>query len=186
MERYDGFGKGGAYDDKALEASVNEFQKLFGMELKDIWNIDDRNSFLTAMNAWLSEKCEYGDNMSVLTPEERTVYVVNAFREEVDNGGFEQYLYNSSGMLAGELISALRAVGYDHVEGYAKALERLPAELPADDEERERLLDDMLDEEIEKGLDLELQDCDMLFYEHEDELDELLYRFINDNRNGFV
>ena len=74
------------------------------------------------MSERLCAKCGEGERLSALSPEERTTYAVDAFQREVSNGGFEQYLCNSSGALAGELLDALRAVG---AEIYRPALAAL-------------------------------------------------------------
>ena len=74
------------------------------------------------MSERLCAKCGEGERLSVLSPKERTTYAVDAFQREVSNGGFEQYLYHSSGALAGELLDALRAVG---AEIYRPALAAL-------------------------------------------------------------
>ena len=105
---------------------------------EDVWEISDRTAFLIAMSERLWEKCGEGERFSALSPEERTTYAVDAFQREVSNGSFEQYLCNSSGALAGELLDALRAVG---AEIYRPALTALPAAWLADEEERRKLLD---------------------------------------------
>lgn len=77
-----------------------------------------------------------GERLSALLPEERTTYAVDAFQREVSNGGFEQYLCNSSGALAGELLDALRAVGAERVaEIYRPALAALLTAWLEDEEE---------------------------------------------------
>ena len=78
---------------------------------ENVWEISDRTAFLIAMSERLCAKCWEGERLSALSPEERTTYAVDAFQREVSNGGFEHYLCNSSGALAGELLDARRAVG---------------------------------------------------------------------------
>lgn len=93
---------------------------------EDVWEISNRTAFLIAMSERLCAKCGEGERLSALSPKERTTYAVDAFQREVSNGGFEQYLCNSSGALAGELLDALRAVGAERVaEIYRQALAAL-------------------------------------------------------------
>lgn len=133
------------------------------------------NSFVIAMNGWLSRKCNYGENISVLTPEEKTVYIIDSFQSEVNNGGFSQYLFNSSGTFVGKLAASLSAIGANRtIEIYKKALEKLPHELPADDGRRNALLEELITEDISEVF----ASCDRQFFEYPDNLDELIYQFI--------
>ena len=106
---------------------------------EDVWKISDRTAFLIAMSERLCAKCGEGERLSALSPEERTTYAVDAFQREVSNGGFEQYLCNSSGALAGELLDALRAVGAERVaEIYRPALARFQPHGPRTRKSAER------------------------------------------------
>ena len=145
---------------------------------EDAWEISDRTVFLIAMSERLCAKCGEGERLSALSPEERTTYAVDAFQREVSNGGFEQYLCNSSGALAGELLDALRAVG---AEIYRPALAALPAAWLEDEEERRALRDEVLTERVSERLDQR----DQRFHECSGDLEELLYRCIVQNWRSF-
>lgn len=149
---------------------------------EDVWEISDRTAFLIAMSERLWEKCGEGERLSALSPEERTTYAVDAFQREVSNGGFEQYLCNSSGALAGELLDALRAVGAERVaEIYRPALAALLTAWLEDEEERRALRDEVLTERVSERLD----QCDQRFYECSGDLEQLLYHCIVQNRRSF-
>ena len=145
---------------------------------ENVWEISDRTAFLIAMSERLCAKCGEGERLSALSLEERTTYAVDAFQREVSNGGFEQYLCNSSGALAGELLDALRAVG---TEIYRPTPAALPAAWPADEEERRKLLDEVLTERVSERLD----QCDQRFYECSGDLEQSLYRCIVQNWRNF-
>lgn len=66
-------------------------------------------------------------------------------------------------------------------EIYRPALAALPAAWPADEEERRKLLDEVLTERVSERLDQR----DQRFYECSDDLEELLYRCIVQNRRSF-
>lgn len=166
-----------------LSKSVNGFEQIWNMDITEIWNTSEQNSFVIAMSGWLNRKCQYGENISVLSPEEKTAYIVDSFQSEVNNGGFSQYLYNSSGASVSELLSALSAIGADRTaEIYRKALEHLPAEFPLNDERRGVVLDEFITDEVSAVL----ASCDAQFYEHPDDLETLIYQFIMDNKNSFT
>ncbi len=163
--------------------SADEIEKLWKLSLQDIWNIADKNQFVIAMSGWLDRKCKGGANPVVLSPEEKTVYVVDSFQSEVNNGGFSQYLYNGSGALAGELLASLTAIGADcTAEIYRDVLSLLPPELPADELLRNELLDDVITAEISAVMSA----ADDRFYTYPDDLEELLYRFIMNHKSCFA
>lgn len=170
-------------EEKELSKFIDEFNQLWDMDIKEIWNIGDINSFVIAMTGWINRKCNYGENISVLTSEEKTVYIVNSLQSEVNNGGFVQFLFNISGAYVGELLSSLTSIGANRTaEIYKKALVNLPHELPADDEQRDALLDELITEDISELF----ATCDQEFYKCSDNLEELLYQFIVDNKGSFV
>lgn len=163
--------------------SADEIEKLWKLSLQDIWSIADKNQFVIAMSGWLDRKCKGGANTAVLSPEEKTVYVVDSFQSEVNNGGFSQYLYNGSGALAGELLASLTAIGADcTAEIYRDVLSLLPPELPAD----ELLRNELLDEVITADISAVMSAADDRFYTYPDDLEELLYRFIINHKNCFA
>ena len=163
--------------------SADEIEKLWKLSLQDIWSIADKNQFVIAMSGWLDRKCKGGANPAVLSPEEKTVYVVDSFQSEVNNGGFSQYLYNGSGALAGELLSSLAAIGADcTAEIYRDVLSLLPPELPAD----ELLRNELLDEVITADISAVMSAADDRFYTYPDDLEELLYRFIMNHKSCFA
>lgn len=106
MGLFDRFKKAKMPTEKGLADAGDATQKLLDTDIRDIWDICNRNMFIIAMNGWLSKKCNYGENIATLTAEEKTVYIVLSFEAEANNGGFEQYLFNSSGgAFAGELVA---------------------------------------------------------------------------------
>ena len=162
---------------------TDEIEKLWKLSLQDIWSIADKNQFVIAMSGWLDRKCKGGANTAVLSPEEKTVYVVDSFQSEVNNGGFSQYLYNGSGALAGELLASLTAIGADcTAEIYRDVLSMLPPELPAD----ELLRNELLDEVITADISAVMSAADDRFYNYPDDLEELLYRFIMNHKSCFA
>ena len=168
--------------EEEISKSIDEFNQLWNTKNKEIWNIDDMNSFVIAMIGSINEKCDYGENISILTPEEKIVYIVDIFQSEVNNGGFVQFLFNSGDCIA-DLVPSLTKIGAEHIaEIYKDALKNIPHELPNDDEERDELLDEILTEHISQIFD----DCDQQFYESSDNIEELLYNFIIKNKESFV
>lgn len=183
MGLFDIFKKREKPTEKELSKSIDDFNKLWNMDINDIWNIENKNSFIIAMTGWINRKCNYGENVSALTAEERTVYIINSFQSEVNNGGFDQFLLNSSGAFANELLSSLTAVGANcTVNIYKKAFAMIPHELPANEEQRNALLNELITEDISEIF----VSCDRQFYEYPDNLDEMIFQFIMKNKSCFV
>ena len=65
--------------------------------LSALWEETDEDRFVTALSARVAEKCAYGDDLAALSPAERVFYLAQTCEEEVNNGGFDQLLFNASG-----------------------------------------------------------------------------------------
>lgn len=168
---------------KRFSRSTNDLDHLLDIDIKEIWNISNTNSFVIAMSEWVNKKSDYGEDIAALTPEEQTFYIVDSFQKEVNNGGFDQFLLNSSGVFAGEIVSSLLTIGANRTADiYKEAFTALPRKLPEDGEQRAALLDSLITEDISEVFD----SCDQAFYKYPDNLDELLYQFAINNKESFI
>ena len=79
--------------------------------MEHIWNLTDTNDFVVAMTEHLDNKTQYGEDMSALSEAERIFYITQTLEMEVNNGGFSQFFYNSSGNFSNELVGAFTAIG---------------------------------------------------------------------------
>lgn len=162
------------------DSAINETQGDTGME--DIWNLTDTNDFVIALTEHLDEKTHYGDDMSVLSEAERIFYITQTLEMEVNNGGFSQFFYNSSGDFSNELVDAFTAIGANTTAAICqKAIDAFGCDIPVDRDEREEMLDELESDEINKILD----ECDNAFYDYEDNLNELNYAFVMKNKEQF-
>ena len=83
------------------------------------------------------------EGIGVLSPVERTYWVLNILEGEIYNGGFDQYFYNSSGSTYGETISALSEIDARDARALlerAKGLIFGELDVPIDVSERRRLM----------------------------------------------
>jgi len=146
-------------------------------KIEKIWEIEEKSEFLTEMYLYLAEKCEYGEKMEALNDKQRVVYITQALEMEVNNGGFSQFFLNFDGAFADELASSFEEIGaLKTAEICMRAASIFGEEIPADgdDEEKEEKLSELLNE------------CDFDFYEYEDDLEELNFRFIINNKESFL
>lgn len=153
------------------------------INMEHIWHLADKNDFVIAMKEHLDEKTQYGDDMSVLSEAERVFYITQTLEMEVNNGGFYQFFYNSSGDFSNELVSAFTAIGANATATICqKAIAAFGRDIPVDREEREEMLDELESDEISEII----EECDAAFYDYEDNLNELNYDFVMKNKEQFT
>ncbi|MBE6925847.1 MAG: DUF4375 domain-containing protein [Ruminococcaceae bacterium] len=151
--------------------------------MEPIWNLTDTNDFVVALTEYLGKKTKYGEDMSVLSDAERIFYITQLLEMEVNNGGFSQFFYNSSGNFSNELVGAFTAIGANATAAICqKAISALGCDIPVDRDEREEMLDELESDEIDEIL----EECDSAFYDYEDNLNELNYNFVMKNKESFT
>lgn len=151
--------------------------------MEHIWQLTDPNDFVIAILEHLDEKTQYGEDLSVLSAEERIFYITQTLEMEVNNGGFSQFFNNSSGNFSNEVVSAFDAIGADTTAAICKkALSAFGCEIPVDKDAREKMLDEMENDEIDEIF----EECDNAFYDYNDNLTELNHQFVMKNKERFT
>ena len=151
--------------------------------IEEIWKITDQTDFLIALNDRLNKRSDYGDHIERLSAEEQVFYICNLLMEEVNNGGFDQFLYNSSGNYAHRVEECLRTIGASKTADICHtAIVAFGKPIPQDRNKREKFLDKMESEEISDILSA----CDAQFYEYPDQLEDLCYAYIIANKEKFA
>ena len=150
--------------------------------MEHIWNLTDTNDFVVAMTEHLDNKTQYGEDMSALSEAERIFYITQTLEMEVNNGGFSQFFYNSSGNFSNELVGAFTAIGANATAAICqKAISAFGRDIPVDKDEREEMLDELESDEFDEIL----EECDNAFFDYEDNLNELNYNFVMKNKEFF-
>ncbi|MBE6870440.1 MAG: DUF4375 domain-containing protein [Ruminococcaceae bacterium] len=151
--------------------------------MEHIWKLTDTNDFVVAMTEHLDKKTNYGEDVSVLSEAERIFYITQTLEMEVNNGGFSQFFYNSSGNFSNELVSAFTMIGANATAAICqKAISAFGRDIPVDKDEREEMLDKLESDEIDRIL----EECDGAFLDYEDNLNELNYNFVMKNKESFI
>ncbi len=152
------------------------------LPIAEIWEIRDPYVFACEMGYYLTVKCDYGDSMDKLTDEERIIYIVYTLEGEVNNGGFSQYFFNSSGDNGNELVSAFEAIGAEKMtEICKKAVSVFGSNYPTDRNKRQEImLDDASSDFGEVWA-----ECDNEFFEYPEDTSELQYKYIVANKSYF-
>ncbi len=113
-----------------------------------------------------------------LSPSEQIFILVWELEAEVNNGGFNQFFFNSAGDRAGRTAAALRTIGAERAASIVdKAISLFPDGPPADRSLRQDLLL-ALDPDITL-----FQELDAAFYTYPDNLSNLLYNFVVKHRS---
>lgn len=118
-----------------------------------------------------------GTDYSVMTKEERFISLIDNFLAQVNNGGFDQYFFNSGVWEARECHEALSTIGSKKMKSLlekAISLINLPVQVSED-------YDYEVTEEQEEGLD----ELDSEFYKISAEPYAQAYEFIIKNQSGF-
>jgi hypothetical protein len=157
---------------KKTEPKIAEKQTMEKEPYEKIIEIDER----------LNEISDYGKNLSKLNSSQQVILIVENLEREINNGGFNQFYFNSSGNHAQITVEYLRKIGADKT---AELVEKANLEwpnnrVPTDRTERQAIL-----EQIENKAVQVWEDCDQLFYKYDDDIAGLLMKFINANRTDF-
>lgn len=171
---------------------MNIFRRLFGgddnnrdyrkPDIDSLLTTNDTSHAIIEIDNYVSRICSWGENLDVLTEPQKYLYLNQSLEREINNGGFSQYFYNSSGDFAHETIISLRAIGaYKTAEILQNAIDQFPgAAVPRDRAMRQEIL-----EQIESKADEVWERLDKAFYRYEDKLNELNMKYIRKNRNSF-
>ena len=63
------------------------------------------------IDTYLNSKSDYGENIEKLNPSQKTFLFVENLEREINNGGFNQFYFNSSGDFSQETVNALLEIG---------------------------------------------------------------------------
>lgn len=171
------------------------FKKLFGgsdksdkkskdkkLDLEKLLSSDDITGSIIALDNYIGDLCAYGDEMDKLTEQQKQFYYNQCLEREINNGGFNQYFFNSSGDFAHKTIKSLQTIGANKTADILqKAINQFPnANVPEDRTERQEIL-----EQIEETADLVWEELDLMFFTYEDDLNSMNIEFVRKNKDKF-
>jgi hypothetical protein len=112
-----------------------------------------------------------------LTDEERIIVAIEALEREVNNGGYGQFFVNSSREYAPIIVKAFRRIGCPKTAEITQKALKIAQKSPMTDEE----IQNGTWEENEERQDA-LSECDRLYFERPENIEESLFAFIKANR----
>ena len=151
-------------------------------DLEKVLKIERRDMIVMEIDTYLNSKSEYGENIEKLNPSQKTFLFVENLEREINNGGFNQFYFNSSGDFSQETVNALLEIGAEKTAEIVKKAnsEFKDGTVPKDRTERQNELD-----LIEEKADENWNKCDSEFYKYQDNLTELLIAFVIKNKTEF-
>lgn len=166
--------------------STDDLKTTPSSSLPTAENIDqvlemDWSDGIIALNTLIENKL-HDMPFAELSHAEQVFYSIDYLQMEINNGGYEQYFYNSSGEYAHEALAGMREVGANLMADIqAKAMSVFPNSIvPKDRAERQELLE-QAGEEAEDLLD----SLDSQFYEYPDPLEQMLLDYVKANVDEF-
>lgn len=148
--------------------------------MEKVLKLPDGPAFLDALEALLQDK--HDTRPREMSQQELGFLAVRQLEAEVNNGGFDQYFFNSAGSYASDALWGLHAIG---AGVSASILERAMAQFPDGQvpdlrSDRHRVMEDLPESTgaVWDGLDQE-------FYASREDIDGMLLRFVRENEREF-
>jgi hypothetical protein len=136
---------------------------------------------ITRIGEIIGKKIPVKDNFSNLNEFEKTFIYIDILEDNVTNGGFIQFFFNSSGQFAHEIFQAYLAIKAEiTLDILTKAIHLFPEmPVPKDSRIRQQIL-------MEKDSNIDLWDAlDLEFYKYEDNIIELTLNYVGENISHF-
>lgn len=151
-------------------------------DLSKILMLEDEGEAIMALDHLLFVKSKYGERVDLLNEEERVVLFIEMLEAQVNNGGFYQYFFNSSGNYVYETLKSLKRINaHTTTNLLQRAINIFPVSpVPKDQKVRRETmveLDDSFSEELNK--------LDDEYYQYSENLAKLLIEFVRKNKDKF-
>jgi hypothetical protein len=160
----------------ANASSQNEF------DLDKVLKIERRDMIVMEIDTYLNTKSEYGEKIDRLNESQKILLIVENLEREINNGGFHQFYWNSTGDYAIETVHALMKIGANKTSEIVKKAnsEFKNRSVPEDRAERQKKIE-LIEEKAKENW----KKCDYEFHKYQDNLTELLIAFVIKNKSDF-
>lgn len=160
-------------------------------DLDKILQNESKHLVVIEIDGYLNKKSNYGFEIDNLNASQRVVLIVENLEREINNGGFHQFYYNSSGNFASETVEALKVIGAKRA---AQVVQKANSEFPNGKVPKDWDLRDKILSEIALKASENWNELDAKFYRPNKNTGEmeieyltgLLYEFIISNKSDFV
>jgi len=174
---------------------MNIFKKLFGgsdkpnndlgiskLDIDKLLSSDNINNSIIELDNYISSLCDYGDSIEKLNEPQKNFFYNQTLEREINNGGLNQFYFNSSGDFAHETKISLKAIGAIKTSVIVeKANDQFPNKIvPKDRASRQDTLSQIEDKANEIW-----EELDQKFFAYEDDLNSLNMDYIKKNKESF-
>jgi len=151
-------------------------------DLSELLKNKNSTEKILAIDTYINEKSKYGENIEKLNSCQKTFLFIENLEREINNGGFNQFYFNSSRDFSQETLDALLEI---KAQKTAKIVKKANSEfkngiVPKDRIERLNELE-LIEEKAEETW----NKCDSDFYKYVDNIAELLIDFVIKNKSKF-
>ena len=151
-------------------------------KIDKLLNLEDETETVIQIGELLWEKSKNDKDFESLNEYEKNVIFIEMLEGQVNNGGFDQYFFNSTGEYAYETLKALEEINANQtakiLNSAIKAFPTLP--VPKDTEQRRELMEDIPDNISENW-----DKLDDEFYEYPENLAGLVIEYVKTNKKEF-
>jgi hypothetical protein len=152
------------------------------INIDKILEIEDETAAIIELDTKLNEISDYGEKIERLNESQKTVLFVENLEREINNGGFNQFFFNSSGDFTHETVKALKAIkAFKTSDIVTKSISVWPNQIvPKDRSRRQDIL-----VQIETQANPIWNECDEEFYKYQDNIVILLLEYVKSNKSDF-
>ncbi len=166
---------------KKVEVKKPEAKKPKGKTIEEIWQIGENQEFVMEICSYLQRKCDYGKEINQLNENQKVICIVNLAETAVNSEGFDGFFFNSEGDFSNELVWAFEKIGAVKTARICKIATAVFGEkVPCDRFERQEIMENLSAKASEIW-----SECDRQFLEYEEDLIELSYNYIIENKDCF-
>jgi hypothetical protein len=151
-------------------------------KIDKILSLENEIDIIIGIDDLLWAKSKNTENLELLNEYEKYVIFINMLDAQVNNGGFDQYFFNSSGENAHETLIALEKINAPKtaklLTDAISVFPKLP--IPKDTNVRRKLMDNLSDK-ISNTWD----ELDNQFYKSQEHIGGLVINYVRENKNHF-
>lgn len=150
--------------------------------LEKLLAAQDVNNSILELDSYISELSAWGEDMDNLTRPQWVFYLNQNLEREVNNGGFMQFFFNSTGEYAHETIGSLQSIGaYATAKLLQEAIRMFPEKtVPKNIVDRQQKITTLI--EANPSVWLQMDDT---FYSYEEDLNVLNIEYVRKFRDQF-
>ena len=151
-------------------------------DLDKVLQMDDQTSAIIELDTRVNKLSDYGEDLTKLTESQKVLLFVENLEREVNNGGFNQFYWNSSGDFAHETLDGLKTIGATKMASILTKANPVWPDLAVPKDRTERQAEQ---EKIEEQANPTWEQCDTEFYEYPDDILTLLLGYVKQHKADF-